>query len=63
MPMPLSATVISTMFPRTATSSDISPPSGVYLQAFASRLPRTWTRRNASASTLIGSGGMVIVSR
>ena len=63
MPMPLSATVITSSSPLAATVSPISPPSGVYLDALSSRLRTICASRIGSPWTSIAGAGRSVRRR
>ncbi len=63
MPMPLSLTATTTHSPTVFAVSEISPPSGVYLEEFSSRLQNTWTSRTPSPSTMSGPASRATVKR
>ncbi len=62
MPMPRSATRMTTSLPETTASRSMRPPGGEYLLALLSRLPRLCVRRAASTSMYTGCRGTLISS-
>ena len=58
MPMPVSRTRMTTWLWTSSTSSQTSPPSGVYFPALISKLKRICSKRVGSASRQIDSSGI-----